>query len=642
MKKHYSKQTKGDYSRNLVTSNSSLFTTRNIIQDFSFNDEEFRHAKIINKIFGTNKFIKVFLRLLFPSLFWGLFTALVPILFNTMINGFYQDSQIGNQLYLSVNYTSYLFSFLNPLICSFIFACFPAVANYIAIHNKKKLQETLRWSVYITLIVCIIGLIFEEIFATQIALALVWQFTPPVTGVDLVQTNYSVIIIRWLAFSSFFYLWLWLYVPTLSSMKNSRALFYSSVIGFIYFIISYPSYLHSTYVNVGSGTLATPDIQDHLYGIINGIGGIYLGYFIIQPLFLLIYCYWPREFKVAEAWFINIFIYFWNGINRFSKDYQIATRKRVQQFPKNYLVHSTTKEEYTDYERDLLFFQTGFSVSAILLKQIFILAWVILLDQIFYAVLNLILMVYGTNYHGYWNGWNGIPPTHDAKLNLHMAKEYYKLILANVSLISTYIFTIYSGFSLLPQYFVGYYIGFGDKQTAFHNSTILTNWSILFGLFIAIIIIIYGSFINELIYSTSDPNNFYYFVYHGKKVALGTYKQLWSDAFNMELIYALAVLFDTSVAMTYYILLSGGSKFIIFADSLIQLINSLALIGLYYTNYDNFYVYYLVNRIHTFLKFFISLVVIYAKGALWGVDSTHNKKGWFKQRIKHRELNFIA
>ncbi|MBO6022843.1 hypothetical protein J6P59_00675 [bacterium] len=74
-------------------------------------------------------------------------------------------------------------------------------------------------------------------------------------------------------------------------MKNSRALFYSSVIGFIYFIISYPSYLHSTYVNVGSGTLATPDIQDHLYGIINGIGGIYLGYFIIQPLFLLIYCY---------------------------------------------------------------------------------------------------------------------------------------------------------------------------------------------------------------------------------------------------------------------------------------------------------------------------------------------------------------
>ena len=58
-----------------------------------------------------------------------------------MINGFYQDSQIGNQLYLSVNYTSYLFSFLNPLICSFIFACFPAVANYIAIHNKKKLQE---------------------------------------------------------------------------------------------------------------------------------------------------------------------------------------------------------------------------------------------------------------------------------------------------------------------------------------------------------------------------------------------------------------------------------------------------------------------------------------------------------------------
>ncbi|MBO6022844.1 hypothetical protein J6P59_00680 [bacterium] len=73
-----------------------------------------------------------------------MFTALVPILFNTMINGFYQDSQIGNQLYLSVNYTSYLFSFLNPLICSFIFACFPAVANYIAIHNKKKLQETLR------------------------------------------------------------------------------------------------------------------------------------------------------------------------------------------------------------------------------------------------------------------------------------------------------------------------------------------------------------------------------------------------------------------------------------------------------------------------------------------------------------------
>ncbi|MBO6103871.1 hypothetical protein J6P04_02330 [bacterium] len=63
----------------------------------------------------------------------------------------------------------------------------------------------------------------------------------------------------------------------------------------------------------------------------------------------------------------------------------------------------------------------------------------------------------------------------DPNLALHMAKEYYKLILANVSLISTYIFTIYNGFSLLPQYFVSYYIGKGDKQTAYHNSLILTN-----------------------------------------------------------------------------------------------------------------------------------------------------------------------
>ena len=247
-----------------------------------------------------------------------------------MINGFYHDSPIGNQLYLSVNYTAYLISFLNPLICSFVFACFPALANYVSTHNKKKIQETLRWSVYITFIVCVIGFVLEEAFATQIALALVWQFTPPVTGVDLVQTNYSIIIIRWLAVSSFFYLWLWIYVPSLSSMKNSRALFYSSLVGFIFFIIAYPSYLHSTYVNVGTGSLADKELQQHLYGVTNGIGGIYLGYFIIQPVFLLIYCLWPREFKVAEAKFINIFIYLWNGINRFDKDYQNATRKKLQ------------------------------------------------------------------------------------------------------------------------------------------------------------------------------------------------------------------------------------------------------------------------------------------------------------------------
>lgn len=635
MKKHIVKKSvkEDDYSKHLVSINAKSFSSHNIIQDFSFNDEEFHQSKLIHKIFGNNKFIKAFLRLVFPSLFWGLFTALVPILFNTMINGFYHDNNIGNQLYLSVNYTAYLFGYINPLIASFIFAAFPAIGNYIGKNDKYKLQEVLRWATYLSLTMCVIGLVLEEAFAEQISLALVWQLSGKLTGINLVQNNYSVILIRWLAASCFFYVWLWLYVPTLSSMKNSRALFYSSVVGFIYFLIAYPSYLHTSFVDTGSVVLANQFDQIKLYGVMNGIGGIYLGYYIIQPLFLLVYTYFPKEFKIYEAKFLNSFIYIWNGLNKISKEYQLNTRRKTQRFFKPYILHSVNKEEYNDYERDVLMFQTGFKVSYVRLKQMMILAWAILLDQVFYATLNLILTVYGTNFHGYWQGWNDIPAPDNLKLSLKMTKEYYKLILANVSLISTYIFTVYNGFSLLPQYFVAYYLGNGDKQTAYHNSTILTNWSITFGMFLALLIIIYGTFINQLIYATADPHDLYYFTYNGKEYALGTYKDLWDTSFNMELIYALAVLFDTAVAMTYYILVAGGSKFIVFADSLVQLINALALIGMYYTNYDNFYVYYFVNRIHTFLKFFIAFIVIYMRGALWGIDTQYSKSSWFKQKI---------
>ncbi len=640
MKKKTSKKRsfrEDNYSKSLITANSKSFTTHNIIQDFSFNDVQFKHAKFINKIFGNSKFIKAFLRLIFPSLFWGLFTALVPILFNTMINGFYNNDKIGNQLYLSVSYTTYMYSFINVLVCSFVYAAFPAIGNYIAQHNKAKLQEVLRWTTYISLIACVISLVLEEIFARQIAISMIWQYSPPITGTDLVQLNYSIELIRWFSATSFFFLWLWLYVPTLASMKSSRALFYSSLVGFIYFIIIYPSYLVATHVNVSSDlTLAPAADQIKLNNIMNGIGGIYFGYFIIQPLFLLIYTMFPTHFKVWEAHFINFFIKTWNGINKFSRDYQNSTRKKPQRFPESYPLHSIAREEYTDYERDILFFQTGFKVTWYRLKQVMVLAWVILLDQIFYAIMSLVLVIYGTNFHGYWGDWNGIKAPTDPKESLKMAETYYKHIFANVSLISTYIFTIYNGFSLLPQYFVAYYIGAGDKQTAYHNSIILTNWSILFGFMLAVIIIIYGAFINRLIYSGS-PDAMYSmkFKVHGAYITkdIGTYQQLWNACFNMELIYAIAVLFDTGVAMTYYILASGGSKFIVFADSLISFINAVALIILHDIHYDNFYVYYLVNRLHTFFKFFVTILVIYMKGALWGIDSTHSKKSWFKQKI---------
>ena len=90
-----------------------------------------------------------------------------------MINGFYKDAPVGNQLYLSVNYTSYVYGYINPLVSSFIFAAFPAFGNYIAQHNKLKLQEVMRWTAYISLVFCTIGLCLEEGFASQIALVLV-------------------------------------------------------------------------------------------------------------------------------------------------------------------------------------------------------------------------------------------------------------------------------------------------------------------------------------------------------------------------------------------------------------------------------------------------------------------------------------
>ena len=275
----------------------------------------------------------------------------------------------------------------------------------------------------------------------------------------------------------------------------------------------------------------------------------------------------------------------------------------------------------------------SFKVSSKCARNVWKTSAGLFINQFCFGVFQLAILIYATNFNGNLLGLD----VGTTKEQLEAGKEYYKLIVANASLIMGYLGMVYNGFVLLPQYFVAYYIGRGDKETAYHNSLFLTHWSFIVGLILCCIVLIYASFINYIIYPSANANASIPVTWTGTAIhGMISYKQFWLDCFYMELILAIVIIFDTATGMTFFTLATGACKWTFFSDQFVRIINIIALICLYYGttsgvhwfNYAfsaNMFVYYIVARSHSVIPGFISWIFIERGWALRSIPNEENE-----------------
>lgn len=759
-------------------SNHKTFGENIVHGDFTFNNHDYDQANWLVKIFGHAKFIRMFWRLFFPMLIWGVVTALVPILFMTMAKGVYQQDGVGIPIYESFSYTLSKFNYINIFVATaWTLMAYPIVGNYIGKNEPHKMQEAVRFVFYLIMCTCSIAMICEFIYAPTIAQAIVWKYSD-VSKYDLsklqletgaifpnqnafhtyltdlqrgFQLKYSTISIRYFAFTSYFLGWSSLFTPMFASKRNNRILVYSTIAGLVFFLIVYSGYLYGDVISNSeiagtfnvNGTIVHEKIcyagYEKFEPLINISCGIYIGYSIVIPLYLTVYSFFPKFFKYIGIRTSNFFKNLYNSIvdkqsnieYRISlKEYKKAKYQRKIKYYQDMIRYLTALptaravnkyydeqertiinkkneikinkyEQYLtshkpkwdaiiahcdvdlqqlrqqlketkptthtlfyidydalknidDFERYYLWFSGAsvplritpfkyfliyklhchlwdhkntqyfsFKVSPSCMVGVIKTSAGLFADQFAYGVFALALITFATNFNG---NLLGMPGT-----TLNDGKEYYKLIVANASLISGYLGMVYNGFILLPQYFVSYYLGRNDRETAYHNSMLLMNWSFIVGIILCCIVLVYGSFVNYLIYPSNGATTIPVTWTGPGAAGKITFSQFWLDCFYMELILAIVEIFDSGTTVSFNILVAGGCKWTFFSDQFVRLVNIAVLVSLYYAKTDgvtwfnlyfgaNMFIYYIVARSHSVIPAFICWIFIERGLALRSID----------------------
>ena len=529
-----------------------------------------RYSQFFTKYFGNKQFVYTFWKLLFPSLIWGFITSLVPLLFNVLCA--YAKFSLGQgfngNAYLAINYTYGIFTTFNSLITVFLFAVLPAIGNFIGRGHYKMMRQTVRWAIYIGFIVALILMIFEQAFAKDMMNLMVWSNEP--TGN---QTQLSVILLRFLSFIGFFYLWSWIYVPTLGSVKNTKVIFTSSFVAFCFFIIVTPLFLHFT--------------NDSMDQAFYGLGAIYLIYFMIQPIYLYIYCKFIKTWR--SIWYKCFSFYY----------------QKHQELIRN------------DHVEIELLFMDHWNVSFQLVKRIFKLSWCIILDQSVYAIVTIIQTVFIINYGGKF--------ITGANFNLNgantyaAAANYYKDITSIPFMLNTFMYGIFNAFTIAPQYFVANELGKGNKELAYHNEFLCANWGILLGILFLVVMFICSTTLNETFFP-SDNQQWYYIYISNTSNSYVTYSQLYYDNNNIMFIFSGFMIINTLCSMLFFVMIEGGSKWTAVGDSLIQIIFTIIMVIMYSVHYDSMYWYYAVSQIMLLAKVIVCYIIIGTKQALNSIE----------------------
>lgn len=571
-----------------MSSNSQTFVETTFDKNVSSNsNSKFENRNFFTRIFGTKEFIFTFWKLLLPSLIWGLITSLVPLLFNVFASEFFQNGSSGN-MYLAIDYTYGVFSTINSLATVFLFAVFPVVGNFVTRGHFHMVRQTIRWAIYIGVCVSLILLIFEQAFASDMMNLMVWDNAQSGN-----QTTLSVNLLRFMSFISFFYLWSWIYVPTLSSIKNTKAIFYSAILAFVFFIISTPVYLH--FLTLHQTSANTTELTDNAS---IGLGAIYLAYFIIQPLYLYFYCHFIDS--IRRTWY--------------------------KMFKGFYDKHpELLRNEH--YEKELLFMRE-YNVSFELIKRIFALSWCIILDQLLFCIVSVVQLVFIINYGGQLV--DSISVNLNGSNAYLAASNYYKDITSIAFELNTFLFGIFNAFTIAPQYFVANELGRNNKQKALHNEYLCINWSIVIGAVFLVIMFICSVTLNSAFFpETANTETFFdatgstpwYQIYINEtSSAYVTYTNLYQASTNIMYIFSGFMIINTACSMMFFVLIEGGSKLTALGDSFVQIIFTIVLAVLYVVHYDNIYWYYTMNQLMLLFKLVICYIIVATKQALNSIE----------------------
>ncbi len=756
--------------------------------NFTFNNEDYRKANGWAKVFGHSKFIRMLWRLMLPVMVYAIISSLAPLLFTTMISHAYHDVY-GTTISKIILYTWGKFGSINIIVAtSWGIMLFPIVGNYIGRNKPQQMQEAVRFIFYIMMITSTIGVIIEFILAPEIAHKFIFKTADytyyqdlinniPITGSHAVknftsayQIYYSALSIKYFSFSSYFVGVAYIFIPMFSAMRKNSVLITSTVIGLIFFVIIYSAVLFGTQFDASKYLIETHKISNgktkivyiptevgyHNFApVLNFSDGIFLGYQIIMPAVVIIYCFFPKMFKISTLFIKNSLKNIYNSMvdKQSNLEYKISklenkkfdiehkmqfnsmmveglqgllknrdengnlspelrelnakTQEKINYYQSiinnshdiwlkeiddlNKQINSLKAElantpstnktlfyidysEYTNlnnYERTFLWFNgsdvplkigkfrswlihtfhihcwdnkntqiLSFRVSGETMKHVWKTSGGVFADQMFYGVLSLVISIYATNFYGNLLGLQGSTPQE--------AGEYYKAIYFGTRLISNnFLNYLFGGILLLPQYFVAYYLGRNDKETAYHNSMILINWAIVFGFLLCLIILIYGACYNEAHFTKSIFETDLHTIWSndGKtKSVLDniTYTKFITDCFIMEAILAIVELFEVGTAMTFFILASGGCVWTWFSDQVVRILNLVALLLLYYgsqkingqpaipaiyhyttTCSANMIIYYIISRTHAVLPLFISWIFIERGLALRSIEQNH-------------------
>ena len=431
-----------------------------------------------------------------------------------------------------------------------------------------------------------------------------------------------------MAFIGFFFSWMWIYVPALPSIKNNKPLYYSALVGFIFFIICDPIFIYSFQSSFELNINNPQALLALQLKAATGTGIIYLVYFIIQPFYVYFYLkfykYLRKMTLVVLQPFMKLFYL------KKPDQYQTYLDNLKNVFNQNYL------------ESQVLFFNK-FRVSLYYWRIILLLSWGNLLDQSFYNLIAVLHFVYSTNFGGQFpngpgfehisvlEGWN-------QTVSNFAANHYFKLIMANPEMLLIFFFGIWDSFSVLPSYFVARELGIGNKKQAKTNMWRCMHWSYLMGASFTIIIIIFALFINQYATYPAQSGMFNYDIdYNGHVVATVKYYQLWDDARNAMIIWAFMLFFFTATDMGFYVILSGASKILIVGDALITAIFVGVAMALYYTHFNNMLGFYFIPHLDKIVKYFIYITFIFTSQSSNSINDVMKVKNEVKQPVEELE-----
>ncbi len=602
-------------------------------KNFTLTNNKFHNFFI--KAFGDKNYIKTFWKLLTPSLLWGLITSVVPLLFNlftglvfTLPNG-----QHGS-IYVAVNYTYSTFVTFDYISTIIIFSIFAAIGNYTGARKYEALKETLRMGIYSSLIISFVLLLFEQIFAAQFAQKLIY-----LNSYNDKEVALTVILIRSMSLFCFFFAWGWLYVPALSSISNNKPLYYSAIVGLVFFLITDPSFLYS--LKEPFAIAIKHNNLNLLFKIQEkasiGIGLIYLFYFIIQPIYIYLYLKFCLKIQIIMFYLLSPFHFYFYKLkiknkNAILKENEKNFLNKKFTYSLDYYQEKLKQIKLNDnLEKELLFFNS-FKLTKTVLNEVFLLSWGNLLDQTFYNLIAVLHFVYSTNYGGTFPiglGFHHISNLQGWNLNLshYAASHYFKLIISNPEMLLIFFFGIWDSFSVLPSYFVALELGKNNKQIAKRNMWICMNWSYLMGALFTIIILIFASFINQYAtFPSANGNNWYDIEQNGIIIAQVKYYTLWNNARNMMIIWAFMLFFFTATDMGFYLILSGASKILIIGDALITALFVAISMALYYLHFENMYGYFFIPHLDKVVKYFIYLIIIGTNQASNSINDINKKK----------------